>query len=395
MIINKKNFSDYILLLVVIAISGIPYFTTTILYIPVFSFLLIIFYLRKCSFDKQFIYFILIVFLITLLQIYTFDIFYFETTLGVFLRILIAYFIIKILNIKFIKYYINIIFVFAIISLSIHIPILIFPSLVGFLKSNIVPLFSFANIAQSPHATFLIHNLNQIELFRNSGPFWEPGAFGGYLVLAFIFNQVTENNKKKNIIFLIAILTTLSSTAYIATGIFLTLFYYKKISNIFLRYILIATILSVGTYLYNTVDFLGKKIEDQLSQTKNAHVYGADDNTQRFLNILRDIEDFKNHEIIGRGTNPMTRYSQRQLEQIRTVGVTDIIVRFGLPFFLLILYFLYKSANSITKDKHIISSLAILLSILTTLMSEVYFNFPIYWCLLFLFLIYKKQEENT
>lgn len=394
MTINKRTFTDYFLLLIVIAISGIPYLSTTILYIPIFSLLLVIFFLRKLSFEKPFVYFILIVFLITILQIYTFDVFYFESTLGVILRIFIAYFIIKILNIKFIKYYMNILYIISIVSLIVFIPISIFPSIALIIKNSVVPIFDIFNIAQSPHKTILIYNLTHIDSFRNSGPFWEPGAFGGYLLIAFIFNQITYNHKKMNFIFLITIATTLSSTAYIATGIFLTLFYYKKISNIFLRYILVSLIIGSGIYLYNTLDFLGKKIELQFEKTKNAHVYGTDNNTQRFLNILRDYEDIKNHEIVGRGSNPMTRYSQKQLEQIRTVGLTDVMVRFGIPFFILILYLLYKSANSINKFPSIYTNFAFLLGILTTLMSEVYFNFPIYWCLLFLFIVYKKPKES-
>lgn len=394
MTINKRTFTDYFLLLIVIAISGIPYLSTTILYIPIFSLLLVIFFLRKLSFEKPFVYFILIVFLITILQIYTFDVFYFESTLGVILRIFIAYFIIKILNIKFIKYYMNILYIISIVSLIVFIPISIFPSIALIIKNSVVPIFDIFNIAQSPHKTILIYNLTHIDSFRNSGPFWEPGAFGGYLVIAFILNQITYNHKKMNFIFLITIATTLSSTAYIATGIFLTLFYYKKISNIFLRYILVSLIIGSGIYLYNTLDFLGKKIELQFEKTKNAHVYGTDNNTQRFLNILRDYEDIKNHEIVGRGSNPMTRYSQKQLEQIRTVGLTDVMVRFGIPFFILILYLLYKSANSINKFPSIYTNFAFLLGILTTLMSEVYFNFPIYWCLLFLFIVYKKPKES-
>ena len=90
----------------------------------------------------------------------------------------------------------------------------------------------------------------------------------------------------------------------------------------------------------------------------------------------------------------MTRYSQKHLEQIRTVGNTDIIVKFGLPFFILILYFLYKSASSIIPNYDRTSTYAVLLAILTTLMSEVYFNYPIYWCLLFLFLIYKPTNSH-
>ena len=40
--------------------------------------------------------------------------------------------------------------------------------------------------------------------YRNPGPFWEPGAFAVYLIVALIFNIIKEGNllTKKNVVFL-------------------------------------------------------------------------------------------------------------------------------------------------------------------------------------------------
>lgn len=400
MIINKRNFIDYSFLLMVIAISGIPYFTTTILYIPVVVILLILFLLRRKTFDKQFYLIIILIFIITVLQTYIFGFFSFQTILGVFLRVIIGFLIVKILNKKFTTYYVNLLYYLSIMSTIVFILVVTMPFLAPLLKSTLVPLLNIFNFAGSSHETLIIYNFNQLDGFRNSGPFWEPGAFGGYLIIAIIFiyfSDTIKNKNKKLIVLLLALITTLSTTAYAALGIFLFFYYFKSIKNIFLKIAISISIIYGGYYAFFNVDFIGKKIEHQLSEAKDADAYGADSNTQRFLNILRDIEDFKGHEWVGRGSNPKTRYAYKAEEQIRTVGLTDIIVRMGLPFFLIMLFFVYKSMCSLVnytrKRKEQLYCIGSVLTILLTLMSEVYFNFPLYWSLIFLFLVYKPKGK--
>jgi len=113
--------------------------------------------------------------------------------------------------------------------------------------------------------------------------------------------------------------------------------------------------------------------------------------------VLRDVVDFDGHETVGRGSNPKTRYSYNPDQQIRTVGLTDILVRMGLPFTLLMLVLLYYSLSQFLRANNqysLISALGLFSAILVTLMSEVYFNFPFYWCLLFLHFAYEGPANK-
>jgi len=393
--IDKRNFIDYTLLLLTIAVSGIPYFMESALFLLLFIVLFSVFLLRKKRLDWGFVLLLTLLVVITIVQTYVFSFYSIQTIVGVFLRVIIAYLIVKILGERFIPYFINILYVMAIVSLIIYLSTLLVPA-IGDMLWRIVPLFEILNFSDTD-PTILIYNITKLGL-RNTGPFWEPGSFAGYLLLAYMFNFYSGDKYKtrKGIIFLITIISTLSTTAYIALFAFLFFAFYKKLKNILIRTIVVSIIIIGGYYAFISFDFLGEKIESQIEYASKQGIEKSD-NTQRFLNILRDIEDIKGHEIVGRGANPVTRYSHGPLDQIRTVGLTDILVRMGVPFFLLMMYFLYRSICSylITQNqRNTFNCIGFFVTILVTLMSEVYFGFPLYWCLLFLQFTYNDPKSR-
>lgn len=399
MTINKKRFTDYFLLVLFIGSSGVPYLSTNYIYIIQFLFLFSIFVYRKKSLDSFFIIFIVGLLLITVLQSIKFDLLPIMTDIGLFTRVIAAYLIVKLLSNNFIDYYVRLMYVLATISLIIYIPIMIFPQ-IGTLLTQLTPLFHWLN-PSSVHETIIIYNLTYIDYMRNVGPFWEAGAFGGYLILAFIFNFLKNTSifDKRNLVLLTTIITTLSTTTYLALFTFLFLIFFKRVKNIFMKNFVILIIIISGYYAYTNFEFLGEKIESQLERASTADIR-YDENTQRFLNILRDWHDFQGHEMIGRGVNPEMRYSFDPENQIRTVGLTDILVKFGIPFFLLMFFTLYKSISHYvqytTLNRNLVYSIGIFSTVLVTLMSEVYFNYPFYWSLLFLHSVYKKpKDQNT
>jgi hypothetical protein len=397
--ISKRNFIDYFLLLFFIILSGIPFFRTSILYIPLFLILLLVFIFRKRKFDSMFILLLSFLFFITTLQTFKFNYFSFQNSLGVFLPVINGYLIVKILKKKFILYYINVFYIIAIISLIIYLPTLFSPA-IGQTLLKLAPFFDIINISENELPTILIYNLKHIENLRNTGPFWEPGLYGGYLIIAFIFNsfQSSRKQKKISIVLFVTILTTLSTTTYLALFTFLIFFYYRKIINPIFKIFLVFSLLFSGYITFTSFDFLGTKIESQLDAAIDVDPYLDDTNTQRFLNILRDVEDFKGHEIIGRGSNPITRYSYELENQIRTVGLTDLLVRIGAPLFIFIMILLYRSIcsmiNFYKKNEILLFCIGVFLTILITLMSEIYFQFQLYWSLIFLHFVYKTGEKE-
>jgi len=402
MILNKKKFIDYSLLTLFVANSGVAYLHSPIIKIPLFALLFAFFILRKNTLNISFLFFIVTLFIISLLQALKFQFFPLITVIGLFVMVINAYFIVKVLGDKFITYYINLLYTLAIISLVIYSSMLIIPP-IKILYSYLVPIFHIFNFGHSPHDGILIYDFGtSVEKvhFRNSGPFWEPGAFAGYLIVAYIFHflKVPEITNKKNMVLLIAIITTLSTTAFLALFIFFFFVYFKKIKNILLKISTVMIIIAVGIFAYNTLDFLGEKIEKQWKMAEEKGIQGSD-NSQRFLNILRDIYSLKGHEFVGRGGSLKTRFDLGPggIFVIPTVGLTDVIVRYGIPFFILILFFLYRSVCLYLKQlnhKNVLYCMGMISAILTTLLSEVYFGYSMYWSLLFIQFVYNSNEEE-
>ena len=395
MSINSRKTIDHLLLLMTIAVSGFPFFSSTVLFIPLFIVLFTVFLLRKRKFDTVFVLAIIFLVFITAMQTVVFNFFSIQTSAGVFLRLINGYLIIKILRDNFANYYVNILFGLSLISLIFYIPIILLPGFDLFLI-KIASFMDVLNIADSDADSLIIYTLHHLTLSRNTGPFWEAGAFGGYLVIAYIFNRFSKSKKKKTkeFLMLVTILTTFSSTAYFVIFFFIFAFYFRYIKNFFIKISFISLLTVMGYFVTFELPFLGNKVSTQVkdaSQVNNPYLDST--NSQRFLSILRDYEDFKGHEFFGRGSNPITRYSYDPDNQIRTVGLTDILVRMGLPYFLFMIFLLHRSMKYFTSFYNFNGAIyynSFLISIILTLMSQVYFNHPVFWSLLFLSCVYRK-----
>lgn len=395
MSINSRKTIDHLLLLMTIAVSGFPFFSSAVLFIPLFIVLFTVFLLRKRKFDTVFVLAIIFLVFITAMQTVVFNFFSIQTSAGVFLRLINGYLIIKILRDNFANYYVNILFGLSLISLIFYIPIILLPGFDLFLI-KIASFMDVLNIADSDADSLIIYTLHHLTLSRNTGPFWEAGAFGGYLVIAYIFNRFSKSKKKKTkeFLLLVTILTTFSSTAYFVIFFFIFAFYFRYIKNFFIKISFISLLTVMGYFVTFELPFLGNKVSTQVkdaSQVNNPYLDST--NSQRFLSILRDYEDFKGHEFFGRGSNPITRYSYDPDNQIRTVGLTDILVRMGLPYFLFMIFLLHRSMKYFTSFYNFNGAIyynSFLISIILTLMSQVYFNHPVFWSLLFLSCVYRK-----
>jgi len=338
-----KDLFDYIMLVLLVFLSGnIAFYSNKALLFSVFLVSIGMFFYRKRRFDGGFILFLVVLSVILILQSMKFNFFPITTYIGVYIRILIAYFLLKSID-DFVDKFIKVIYYLTIISLIFTALIFIIPSLQELLVNHFV-LYATENSAttQARYSILGLYTIVPAEEYKNAGPFWEMGAFGGYLILTLILSYLKDHNlhNKINIVLILGILSTQSSTAYLGFMLFLFLIFYNQTKDLLLKIIVAFLLLGSGYLAYTNLDFLGKKIEKQLKMAedmKNApNLEGAD--SQRFINVLKDWHDFKGHELIGRGPHNTTRYTtmyDTQLdEEFRTVGSTDMIVRYGLPFFI-------------------------------------------------------------
>lgn len=367
-----------------------------------FIFTLILFISKRKKFDKSILHFIIFLFIMVFIQTVRFQIFFLGTTAVLFVRFLFPYFTIKLIGRNFTRYYVNIIYLFTIISFIFYFPSLILPklNLNNFLiNMPAMPGFAHGNIFTLYQADL---DVPIYGIIRNHGPFGEPGIFACFLILALLFNTVEKKSilDKRSLVFIISIITTLSTSGYIALFViiisFQTLFSKQRFKYVPIFFIAIAII---GIYFQN--DFLHKKVNRlfNIEMQANPDIYME---RGRFLSAKLDLMDIKNYPFFGRGRNFITRYDNFDEESFRitgslgntpygrTNGITNFAVKYGLIgffyyFMLMIMSFkAYNYAHGINK----VFSYCMLGAVLIIGFSQCIFQMPIMVALIFMHVLF-------
>lgn len=113
-----------------------------------------------------------------------------------------------------------------------------------------------------------------IKIWRNYGPFWEPGVYQIYLILGFIFVAFDTNSKRlditKMVLFGVTIFTTFSTAGFISLAVVLIAFLFKK--NYIKEKALIVIIICLGLFILFSNDLFinmifGKLIKKDASSS--------------------------------------------------------------------------------------------------------------------------------
>jgi hypothetical protein len=227
---------------------------------------------------------------------------------------------------------------------------------------------------------------------RNSGMFWEPGAFSGYLVLAYAFTAL-RNSKfemggfKMEVFWItVGILTSMSTTGFLVL-LFITNIYIFQNYGV-ARIIVIPVSMLVIYFGYSQLDFMQQKIELQYQESKTLEK--SDISNTRFGAWAMDMQYIKSQPFTGNGLDAKTRY--RFHPWITTDighgnGMSNFLVYWGIPFFLFWLFSVYKSAKTISQSTFISWSVTIILVLL--LQGEQFLNFPMFLLFFILPYVYK------
>jgi hypothetical protein len=388
---QKTKFVNYFLIIVLVAISGFPlldaYADNLLLILFIIS--IWIFIKRKIKFDVQFFYFIGIFIVLTLFQLTYFAIFPVITVLGLFLKIVTAYIVVKVTGKYFVNTFISLMVFFALISFIFFIPAFISSAVADLIINNAF----FSAPEGFDHGSYLIYHLNiwdDAGYIRNCGPFWEPGTFGGYLFVAFLFSFLRTKNikEKNNIILLLGTLSTFSTTSFIVILLFiLSYFYiYRKTSQFVL---ILLVIIPVAFILFFKLPFFNDKISAQLEYGQTNRSYSI--HRTRMTSAIADIIDFTDHPIMGRGKYEETRFDNNLKAMNRNNGTTDFLVIYGIIGFFVYFYFYYNSFYNFSlynKKKTSFSVFAVII-ILVLGFSESYFSLTAFWAFCFVGTNYK------
>src|SRR5512145_3182272 len=189
--INATKFTDYMMVYMLIAMTGVEFFFRSSLSF-IFGGLvmsLAVFIRRRKKLDKAIFYYLIVLLCINLLQTLKFNFFPMGTYLGVIVRILFAYFVIRIVEEKFIDYYIDILYYLSLIAFFFYFTSYI-PGVENFYKTVLAKMLANPLIDPTDHykpcPSFIFYTVHSKLvgakfLIRNAGPFWEPGAYAGFL----------------------------------------------------------------------------------------------------------------------------------------------------------------------------------------------------------------------
>lgn len=203
------------------------------------------------------------------------------------------------------------------------------------------------------YAFFFVYN-NGIDLIRNNGFMWEPGAYAMLLIILIAYNIATHGARinKHVVIYIIALITTFSTAGYLAVSIISFLFV-LKLKNFAAKIIMFVGGIAVLYWLMD-VEFLLPKIEKFIKATENNELshqgYREMYEANRLLSINLLYDKFLQYPL---GWGVVQDHSSFLAEnKIVTVsGLGNILVRWGGGFFVWFLYSLgllfYRHSGSI------------------------------------------------
>lgn len=313
----------------------------------------------------------------------------FPSTIAFMARITLGYIIIRYVGHNFKYAFFQIIFIVSLVSL--------FGFAWNSLGQNIPPLYY-----TPPTDPYFDNSGRNIILYhqngpghRNSGMFWEPGAFACYICLAFLFyigniRTLLKHHKWKVIIILIALITTYSTTGYIVLfiiGIATIYIEYKKKYGAFVLPILI-TFGLIAYITYENTDFMKEKMNDQVAAaSKRDEGEFAPD---RMSALLFDLHYIGKHPLVGNGYDVSTRFADHPALQKEVLGhgngFSDFLASMGILSFLFYLFYIVRYNKN--------HPAIFVICIIFLLQGEPLLNYPLFLCLPFVF-IYDENNRRT
>lgn len=324
-----------------------------------------------------------IVILIFILQLLYLSYFSYPAAINILSKWFLGLFVIRKLGMRFRTTYLKVMYFVSIVSF-----IGMFMALVGYYPG--IP------VNDSKYLTIFFHNIHNTNDFssRNSGMFWEPGAFQGYLMmvpLLFIDNLslLWRRYKRHCIVLLVALLTTFSTTGYIAFAMIMVYYVTMKLKNKFSRVLIVPVLLLSLFYAYTSLDFLGEKIDKQIERATSGNV-----TVDRLGSAILDWYYIKKNPIIGNGLADVTRYEDhliyRELIGGFSNGFTDVVAKFGIVFILLYLMLIYRILPFKPIDKLFFCCMIVLL-----LQGEYFMDYPLFGALPFIVINMKDMPGSV
>jgi len=317
------------------------------------------------------------------------------TIAGFIIRLFIGYTVVVLVD-DFPRVYLRVMYTLAILSFIFYFPY-VFLHVVGVsVESTLSSFASLLNTMSFTRRPLLLHTFDGHFSYRNFGMFWEPGAFQGYLNLGMIFLALVKHRLDPKLyrryfwVFIIAILTTMSTTGYVTMVLVILMQYdwhaedsrtmnYRILFGVYI----VLPLLAVGSWFaYSKLPFLGNKIETQLNALERRQGRW---HRGRFGSLIFDWEYIKEKPLTGWGLHSKTRYSLHPWmasSEGMGNGFSDFTAKFGIAGFLIWLVAVLRSFQRLGPS----SSLQICMigmTLLLLLQGECFLAYPLFLGLAF------------
>ncbi len=281
------------------------------------------------------------------------------------------------------KYYIYIIFAFCLISIPCFFVLSQFPNIALRLCQS-----GYNYQSRFGYSWYFTFGWNGGLLYRNSGPFWEPGAFQGFIVIAIIMllyntDKYTVSHRKIVLLtFLITLLTTQSTTGYIILVLLaITCFkqikdtFYSTSNKAFKRFMTAAIVLTL-IYIVVTSGNIGDKFSGLYENNRSANIRSND--------FFSGIQMTLKGGVFGLGcTNQREFYKAYYGITDDSCGLTHLFYTYGIAFGLLYAYFAVKGITNFFECNSKIRNASILLIFLILFLTEDLCFLPVYIIIIF------------
>ncbi len=355
---------------------------------------------------------------------YQFNFLPIQTICGFYVKLLIAFIGCCIIK-DFCRKLIDVFFCICIVSLIFFFGEQLFNLFNVDLRAVFQPVADFLGSERGLH----IGIYNFFAVRRNSGIFWEPGGFSGYLLISLIllsFEKERYNSKGFWIRFWVlftGVLTTYSTTGYIVLP-FLVFLYYQfhenkgtkknafiNFSKLLFLCILLESAFFISYYLtfnepgdpaYNTGkyhkvhgDFVFEKIKRQYNYAKNTQ--RSLKHQSRFDDIIDDLSYIEQRPFTGWGIHKKTRYRLHPTnvyESGHGCGLTDFWCKFGIWGMTILVICMLVSFLKISNWSYFTACFSVFLILLISA-GENFIRFPLYYSLFFLGISIRKFEKKS
>lgn len=306
-----------------------------------------------------------------------------DYSLGYFIQInalLTAYFITRNISFEsFTNYYCKILYYISIASVIFFFLFIIFPNVISFFTIH-------HNTKEVPYINLYFY-VHFVTMFRNTGIFREPGVFMIYLNLAIMLELFIKKtiNKKALFVYIIAILTTLSTAGFIIL-IIIGLLYFIKGNESKMKFQGILFLMIIGYFILGNFELFESTFR-KFDSTSNEYASSV----ARSASVQIPFAMFLDSPLIGTGlSNFEELYEQYSRDIIGTIFKSgshstntffNALATYGFFYFIMLLY-LFTSLTKLFFTNFL--SRLIILSIFALMFS----NEDLRYSLLFLTLLF-------